>query len=65
MNKTPKTEWKAGKQKQDDLQISYIAKSVAYDDYDGVAYLSGEKKMKPFRLPFTISLRWTSTSSNP
>ena len=31
----------------------------------GSAYLSGEKKMKPFRLPFTISLRWTSTNSNP
>lgn len=31
----------------------------------GSAYLSGEKKMKPSRLPFTISLRWTSTNSNP
>mgnify|MGYP007122673731 CR=1 FL=1 len=31
----------------------------------GSAYSSEEKKMKPFRLPFTISLRWTSTNSNP
>lgn len=46
-------------------QISYIAKSVSYDDDYGSAYLSGEKKMKPSRLPFTISLRWTSTNSNP
>ena len=31
----------------------------------GSAYLSGEKKMKPFRLPFTTFLRWTSTNRNP
>ena len=52
MNKTPKTEWKAGKQKQDDLQISYIAKSVAYDDYDGVCLFVGRKEDET--VPFTF-----------
>lgn len=52
MNKTPKTEWKIGKEKQDDLQISYIAKSVSYDDYDGVCLFVGRKEDET--VPFTF-----------
>lgn len=58
MYKTPKTEWKIGKEKRDDNQISYIAKSVAYDDDCGVCLFVGRKEDEtvPFSFYYFFAL---------
>ena len=56
--KTPSIDWKTGKEKRDDNQISYIAKSVAYDDDCGVCLFVGRKEDEtvPFSFYYFFAL---------
>ena len=45
--KTPSTDWKTGTETIDDVQISYIAKGVSYDNDSGVCLFVGRRTDDP------------------
>ena len=50
--KTPKIEWTAGMETKEGMELSYVAKSVAYDDDFAMTLIVARKKDNPTPIEF-------------